>query len=48
MDTDGTIGEDGGSMLGLSDRRLAEDALALIRSLGIKATATPNGWRLTA
>ncbi|MGL5827727.1 MAG: ATP-binding protein [Nocardioides sp.] len=40
MDTDGTIGKRGGCELSLSDRRLASDALDLIRSLGIKASAT--------
>ena len=42
MDTDGTINANGGCTVGFSDRRLAEDTLALIRSLGIKANITWN------
>lgn len=42
MDTDGTIGADGGSELSLSDTDLATDALELVRSLGIKASVSWN------
>lgn len=42
MDTDGTISADGGCELSLSKRDLAEDALELVRSLGIKASMTSN------
>lgn len=42
MDTDGTIGDSGNASIGFSDRRLAEDTLALVRSLGIKASITWN------
>jgi hypothetical protein len=38
MDTDGTIDTNGSCELTLSDERLADDALELIRSLGIKAS----------
>lgn len=38
MDTDGTVGADGGCSFGSSTLRLADDALALVRSLGIKAS----------
>lgn len=40
MDTDGTISTTGVCELSLSDRRLATDALELIRSLGIKASVS--------
>lgn len=40
MDSDGTVDVDGACELSLSDRRLAGDALALIRTLGIRATIT--------
>lgn len=40
MDTDGTVGVNGCCEISLSDRRLAQDALALIRSLGIKASVS--------
>lgn len=47
MDTDGTISTAGACELGLSDERLAGDALRLIRSLGIKASVTTGaaGYR---
>lgn len=38
MDTDGTASLEGGCELSLNDKRLADDALELIRSLGIKAS----------
>ena len=40
MDTDGSVSEGGSCELTLSDEQLAEDALDLIRSLGIKASRT--------
>lgn len=40
MDTDGTINKSGSCVLALSDPDLAADALELVRSLGIKASAT--------
>src|SRR5699024_7484700 len=40
MDSDGTIDAHGNCELSLSHQRLAEDALDLIRSLGIKASMT--------
>jgi hypothetical protein len=40
MDTDGTISVDGNCHLALCNERLAADALALIRTLGIKASMT--------
>lgn len=48
MDTDGSVDLRGSCELSLSDRRLASDALDLIRSLGIKASITwdqPAGYR---
>ena len=48
MDTDGTIGKQRACELSLSDKRLATDALELIRSLGIKASVSwdkPAGYR---
>src|SRR5690606_23933692 len=42
MDTDGTITAEGGCQVGFSDLRLAEDAAALVRTLGIKATVVWN------
>lgn len=38
MDTDGTVGPSGSCELSLCDPRLAQDAIELIRSLGIKTT----------
>jgi intein/homing endonuclease len=38
MDTDGTIGSEGGCELSLNSKVLADDALELIRSLGIKSS----------
>src|SRR5699024_3970077 len=47
MDSDGTIDAHGNCELSLSHQRLAEDALDLIRSLGIKASMTTGaaGYR---
>ena len=47
MDTDGTIIASGSCELTLSDRRLADDAITIIRSLGIKASVTtgPSSYR---
>ncbi|OCI32825.1 ATP-binding protein [Oerskovia enterophila] len=48
MDTDGTISELGTCELSLSNRRLAGDALNLVRSMGIKASISwdqPAGYR---
>lgn len=48
MDTDGTISKNGTCELSVTDRRLAEGALELIRSLGIKASCSwdqPAGYR---
>src|SRR5699024_1779786 len=47
MDSDGTIDANGNCELSLSHQRLAEDALDLIRSLGIKASITTGaaGYR---
>lgn len=49
MDTDGHIDARGGCELTLCDKQLAEDALDLIRSLGIKASvhASQAGYTLT-
>ena len=38
MDTDGSINVRGNTEISLSDKRLANDTLRLVRSLGIKAT----------
>lgn len=48
MDTDGTITAAGSCELSLNNPVLAEDALELIRSLGIKATmsTSPSSYRL--
>lgn len=48
MDTDGTVDVNGCCELSLSDRGLADDALDLIRGLGIKASISydqPAGYR---
>jgi hypothetical protein len=48
MDTDGTISATGSCELSLSDPDLANDALELVRSLGIKASVSrgrPSGYR---
>jgi len=48
MDTDGTISKDGACELSLSNEELINDALYMIRSLGIKASISrnqPAGYR---
>ena len=47
MDTDGTVGSAGACELSLSDELLAQQALELIRSLGIKASMStgPGSYR---
>lgn len=47
MDTDGSIAENGTCSISLSDGKLAQGVLELIRSLGIKAAihASPSGYR---
>lgn len=47
MDTDGTVTAQGTCELGLSHEPLAETALELIRSLGIKASVTVNAASYT-
>lgn len=47
MDTDGTIDEKGGCELTLCDKRLADGALELIRSLGIKCSMTSSPAAIT-
>jgi hypothetical protein len=47
MDTDGTVSKSGSCELSLCDERLAQDALELIRSLGIKATVAASQATIT-
>lgn len=46
MDTDGTIGVDGQCCLGVTNRRIAEGALEIALSLGLKATVGTETARL--
>ena len=42
LDTDGTVGDGGQVSVGFSNRRLAEDTLELVNSLGIKANLSTH------